>query len=48
MCAWENINKDTEFKGSFTKIFQAISEPYAHFLEKLMNAVQRKIKGKEV
>lgn len=46
LCAWEKIDVAIKFKGSFTKIFQGISEPYA-FLGKQMDAIQRQIRGKE-
>lgn len=33
--AWEKVDADAEFKSSFTKISQAISNQYAEFLGKL-------------
>lgn len=43
------IDADTEFKGSFTRIFQGVFKPYMEFGEKHTKAVhqKRQIKSKE-
>lgn len=38
---------DTEFKGSYTRTFQGLSELYQEFIVKLTDAIQRKVKYKE-
>lgn len=45
--SWENIDVDAEFKGNYTRIFQEIFEPCEEYLEKLTDAFQKQVKGKE-
>lgn len=45
--AWEQVDSEAELKGSFTKIFQAASEPYSEFLGKLKDVILRPSKSKE-
>lgn len=38
--AWEKIDGNIELKVSFAKNFQDISEPYAEFIDKLMDKLE--------
>lgn len=38
---WEKIDVDSKFKGSFTKPYQGVTEPFAQFIYKLSKAVRR-------
>lgn len=40
----EKIDTYAEFKSSYTKMFQRVSEQYAELLEKLTDAIQRQVK----
>lgn len=44
MKTWKNVDSDGEIKGSYTKIFQAASTPYAKFLGKLSDTTQMQSK----
>lgn len=48
LCVLETIYMDIEFKGSFIKSLRVTSESYADSLGKLIDTVQRQIRGKEV
>ena len=45
--AWEKIDADAKFKGSYTKVIQGVSETYADFIGRLMEAIEKQVKGKE-
>lgn len=40
---WVKIDTGAEFKRSYTRAFQGVSEPYAKFIGKLMEASQRQV-----
>lgn len=44
---WENIDADAEFKRSYTKNFQGFSVPYAEFVGKLTDEIQRHVTCEE-
>lgn len=45
--AWEEIDANTEFKESYTKIVQGVSKAYEQFMRKLILAIQRQVGGKK-
>lgn len=46
--AWGQIDADSEFIGSYARIFQGESEPYADFLSKLSDTIQKQVRGTEM
>lgn len=41
------IDADSTFKGNFTNVFEGISEPFAQFIDKLAEEVQRNIEKRD-
>lgn len=44
----KKINAGAQFKGSFRKIFQGVTEPFAQIIGKLAEVVQGQVKGKGI